>query len=129
MNNYQGVIIVKSSYFNYGIASIIAVLVSASLAPTTVFAADSAVLEEIVVTAQRRAQNIQDVPIAVTAFSGEDLEKSNISGATQYLARTPNVSFTEKPISPPFLCRIVAAFSCFHTRRQFFATSLPIPRR
>ena len=69
----------KRPYFNYGIASIIAVLVSASLAPKTVFAAESAVLEEIVVTAQRRAQNIQDVPIAITAFSGEDLEKSNIA--------------------------------------------------
>lgn len=36
-------------------------------------------LEEIVVTAQKRAQNLQDVPIAVTAFSGESLEKSGVS--------------------------------------------------
>ena len=63
-------------------------------APASVLAQD-AVLEEIVVTAQRRAQNVQDVPIAVTAFTGAELEKSNITGAVDYLARTPNVSFTE----------------------------------
>ena len=88
-------IIVKNSYSNLSIATLIAMLTSVCLAPMTALGAESAVLEEIVVTAQRRAQNIQDVPIAITAFSGEDLEKSNISGATQYLARTPNVSFTE----------------------------------
>ena len=85
----------KNSYSKLSIVSIAALLLSTGLVPTAVYAEDNAVLEEIVVTAQRRAQNIQDVPIAITAFSGEELEKSNISGATEYLARTPNVSFTE----------------------------------
>ena len=31
-------------------------------------------IEEIIVTAQKTEQNIQDVPIAVTAFSAENLE-------------------------------------------------------
>jgi len=57
--------------------------------------AQDAVLEEITVTAQRREQSLQDVPIAITAFSGDDLAKQNITGATEYLALTPNVSFTE----------------------------------
>ncbi|MFK4793996.1 TonB-dependent receptor [Sphingobium sp. ZW T5_29] len=35
-------------------------------------------LEEIVVTAQRRSQNLQDVPVAVTAFTGETLENKGI---------------------------------------------------
>ena len=52
-------------------------------------------LEEIVVTAQRREQSLQEVPVSVTAFSGEDLERSNIKEATEYLSFTPNVSFTE----------------------------------
>lgn len=42
-------------------------------------------LEEIVVTAQRCEQSLQEAPISVTAFSGKDLERSNISEATQYL--------------------------------------------
>jgi iron complex outermembrane recepter protein len=57
--------------------------------------ADSGALAEIVVTAQRRVENLQDVPISITAFSGAELEKTNVRGAADYLAQTPNVSFTE----------------------------------
>ncbi len=53
------------------------------------------VLEEVVVTAQRREQSLQEVPVSVTAFTGAALERSNIRGATDYLSLTPNVSFTE----------------------------------
>lgn len=57
--------------------------------------ADELVLEEIVVTAQRREQNLQEVPVSVTAFTGDMLERSKITDATEYLSLTPNVSFTE----------------------------------
>jgi iron complex outermembrane receptor protein len=67
------------------------VVAGAQLAP----AAFAQVLEEIVVTAQRREQSLQDVPIAVTAFSGEAIERQNINSAIDYLALTPNVSYTE----------------------------------
>lgn len=61
-----------------------------------VFAQEAdATLGEVVVTAQRREQNLQEVPISVSVFSGEQLEKSQIRGAADYLALTPNVSFTE----------------------------------
>ncbi len=56
---------------------------------------DAEELEQITVTAQRREQNIQDVPISITAFSGEKIARYNIRNATDYLAQTPNVSFTE----------------------------------
>lgn len=52
-------------------------------------------LEEVVVTAQRREQNLQEVPVSVTAFTGAVLEQSGISGAAEYLALTPNVGFSE----------------------------------
>ncbi|RME64923.1 MAG: TonB-dependent receptor, partial [Alphaproteobacteria bacterium] len=35
-------------------------------------------LEEIIVTAQRRAQKVQDVPIALSAFSASDLDSRQI---------------------------------------------------
>ena len=56
---------------------------------------DGMVLEEIIVTAQRREQSLQEVPVAVTAFTGEALEIANITEAAQYLNLTPNVSYTE----------------------------------
>ena len=34
--------------------------------------------DQIVITAQKRAENVQDVPISVAAFSGETLDKSNV---------------------------------------------------
>jgi iron complex outermembrane receptor protein len=68
----------------------------AALLPIAASAAEeSGALEEVVVTAQRRVQSLQEVPVSVTAFSGDVLEKTNVRGAADYLARTPNVSFTE----------------------------------
>ena len=58
-------------------------------------AQEGMVLEEIIVTAQRREQSLQDVPVAVTAFTGEALELANVTEAAQYLNLTPNVSYTE----------------------------------
>ena len=53
------------------------------------------ILEEIVVTAQRREQNLQDVPVSVTVFTGAIVEQSNIRAARDYLTLTPNVAFTD----------------------------------
>jgi iron complex outermembrane recepter protein len=36
-------------------------------------------LEEIVVTAQRRSENLQDIPIAISAFSDDSLKKNRIN--------------------------------------------------
>lgn len=48
-------------------------------------------LEEIVVTAQKREQSIQDVPISVTAITGEILENNGINGFQALGERTPNL--------------------------------------
>ncbi|MDA5195017.1 TonB-dependent receptor [Govanella unica] len=52
-------------------------------------------LEIITVTAQRREQLLKDVPISISAFSAETIAKANITEAKNYLALSPNVSFTE----------------------------------
>ncbi len=59
---------------------------------TPVFAQDNTV-GEIVVTAQRREEAIQDVPIAVTALSPDALQSSRIEGGQDLLQKVPNVSF------------------------------------
>lgn len=73
--------------------SIRVLLVSLMLAPATVWPQGETALEEIIVTAQRREQNIQDIPISVTAFTGESIQRANINDAGGYMRLVPNVSF------------------------------------
>ncbi len=48
-------------------------------------------LEAVVVTAQRRAENVQDVPIAISAFTANDLERTNIRQAGDITTLVPNL--------------------------------------
>ena len=52
-------------------------------------------LEEITVTAQYREQNIQDVPIAVTALSADMLEQSDIFDAATIAQHVPGMQYAE----------------------------------
>ncbi|RAK58818.1 TonB-dependent receptor [Phenylobacterium hankyongense] len=53
------------------------------------------VIEELVVTAQKREEAIQDVPIAVSAFSQDALQKSRIDGGPNLVLAIPNVNFSK----------------------------------
>ena len=50
-------------------------------------------LPEIVVTARNRGESVQDVPLAISAFSGQDLETRQIATTDQLGSVTPNLSF------------------------------------
>jgi len=54
--------------------------------------ASDIVIEEIIVTAQRREENLQDVPIAITAFTAQELIEFRINRASQIAQYTPNVN-------------------------------------
>ena len=49
-------------------------------------------IEEVVVTAQRREQNLMDVPVSVTAFAGEDLERTGAIDIIALTQQTPNTT-------------------------------------
>src|SRR5690606_24802644 len=49
------------------------------------------VLEEIVVTAQKREQSIQDVGIAITAFTGEDIRRLGYETSSDIARMTPGL--------------------------------------
>ncbi|MGH9562278.1 MAG: TonB-dependent receptor plug domain-containing protein, partial [Terracidiphilus sp.] len=49
-------------------------------------------LQEVVVTAQRRSQSIQDVPITLQALTGETLKQMNVTNLDDYVKMLPNVS-------------------------------------
>lgn len=50
-------------------------------------------LEEIVVMAQRRAENLQEVPIAITALTAGAIEAANITGTQDLVILTPGLNF------------------------------------
>jgi iron complex outermembrane recepter protein len=56
-------------------------------------------LEEVVVTAQRREESLQDAPIAITALSEEQLELRGITDFGAVAAATPSMSLTPYPSS------------------------------
>jgi outer membrane receptor protein involved in Fe transport len=52
-------------------------------------------LEEVVVTATRRQQDLQKVPISIAAFTAADLAASGVKGIDQLTALTPGVEFDQ----------------------------------
>ena len=48
---------------------------------------------DIIVTAQKREQNLQDVPVAVSVVSGAQLERANVNSAEQLFQRVPSLTF------------------------------------
>ena len=58
-----------------------------------------AVLEEVVVTAQKREQSIQDVPISITAISGESLQANSVQDVYDLRATVPALEV--RGVDPP----------------------------
>lgn len=48
---------------------------------------------DIIVTAQKREQNLQDVPVAISVVSGAELERANVNSAEQLFQRVPTLTF------------------------------------
>jgi iron complex outermembrane receptor protein len=49
-------------------------------------------LEEVLVTAQKRQQSLQEVPIAISAVSGELLEQTGVNTITEIIPMVPGLS-------------------------------------
>ena len=78
--------------------SIIGLLSAPAVAQATAQAGSAATdsgIEEIVVTAQRTAQSLQDVPIAVSAFSAEALQRQQIQNSSDLQLTLPNITFSK----------------------------------
>ena len=52
-------------------------------------------LEEIVVTAQYREQNLQEVPVAVTAFTADEISRAGIESTQDFINLTPNMTLDD----------------------------------
>ena len=60
-------------------------------------AAQEAILEEVIVTAQRREASLQVTPVSVTAFSGEQLRELSINDLAGIERFAPNMNFSNSP--------------------------------
>lgn len=62
-------------------------------------AAGQAMLEEVIVTAQKRAESLQDVPISVSALQGDKIANSGISNMAALADYVPNLVISDAPVS------------------------------
>lgn len=63
--------------------------------------AQTPVLEEVIVTAQKRAQSLQDVPVSVSAISGDVIREGMITSMQDVALQTPNFTMTQFNIAEP----------------------------
>src|SRR5258708_10542688 len=82
-----------NSKLSIAIASILGgVSFSATAADQATTEVKSDTLQEIIVTAQRRSENIQDVPISIRALTEEALDQLNVRTLDDYIKYLPNVT-------------------------------------
>src|SRR5579864_2036406 len=65
----------------------------AAAADTGSSASNSGALEEVIVTAQKRSENEQNVPMSMTTFSQAALEQKSINDFYDYATKVPNLAF------------------------------------
>ena len=71
---------------------LVAIGLSPAYTSTPVLGAE---LEEIVVTARKRQESLQDVPIAVTAFTEDQIESAGIQRPADFISLIPNVTIVD----------------------------------
>jgi iron complex outermembrane recepter protein len=86
---------------SYAIATILGgssmgmgVAYAAAAADASATATDSEAIQEVTVTAQRRNESIQNVPITIQAITGDQLKQLNVVNLNDLLKYTPNVTFS-----------------------------------
>lgn len=71
------------------------------LTPSLPTFAESAALEEVVVTARRRAENLQETPVAVSAIGGDLIDQLGFTAVGDVETLTPNLQFSQTNYKAP----------------------------
>ena len=64
-----------------------------ALAAAPADASASAGLQEVVVTARKLQENLQDVPMSIDVFTQQDMQNLAINGMDDYLQKVPSISY------------------------------------
>lgn len=86
-------------YKKFGMSAI------ALAAAAAVGSVNAQTLEEIVVTAQKRAESLQDVPISITTIDGGKIEQAGINNLEDLTAFVPNLQLTENTVATSIVMR------------------------
>ena len=118
----------SNSRLSYAIAAILGGSASghvyaATAADTT--ASDSEGIAEITVTAQRRTENMQDVPITIQALTGETLKQLNVTTFDDFIKYLPNV--TQASSGPGQSSIFMRGLGAGITGQQGTGTTGPMP--
>lgn len=84
-------------------------VVIASYISFPAIAAETPVLDEVVVTAQKRAQKLEDVPISLTALNGTKLEEAGITSISGIADYTPSFNMTQTGIGTNIAIRGISS--------------------
>lgn len=79
--------------------SLLALCIAAPALAQTAQDGPATEVDDIIVTAQKREESIQDVPIAVSAFTAENLDAMKIEGGSELMRAIPNVAFSKSNFS------------------------------
>ncbi len=80
-----------------------------AFAQDTAAAEDNGGLEEIIVTAQKRAEGLSDVPISISAVSGKQIENYGQTNLEQISSAVPNLKITQTAIANRIAIRGIAS--------------------
>lgn len=91
--------------------SAIAAAVSAALAgPSALAQTQGQTIEEIVVTATKRAESLADIPMSISAFTTEDIARQGLEGLDDYVRKIPSLAVARRePAGNSVVFRGVAA--------------------
>jgi len=67
--------------------------------------AHSAALEEVIVTAQKRTESLQDIPISITTIDGGKIEQAGINNLEDLSAFVPNLQLAENAVATSIVLR------------------------
>lgn len=75
-----------------------AVVTALACCASAAASAQEPMLEEVIVTAQKRAESLQDVPVSINVVSGDKLKEANITKLEDLQAYVPNLTMSETGI-------------------------------
>ena len=85
---------IRTAGTRVGMVAVVGLAVLGSLISVPVFA-QGGVLEEVIVTARKRAEAIQDVPVSITAFTGNQLRDAGITNLKELGYQTPGLQIDQ----------------------------------